>query len=141
MKAIAREMYRWGPKGVNTYAGLIALVVSIVVLVVVFTRPVDVIPTTTQQNILPATGEQGFNAKTFCEDSLTSVSKVIAPDASGVTYQMQRVKDGVSETVTIVLAQTHDVLFATHYWDTPNGQQSEPAFVDEGVEKCLERKS
>ena len=137
MKSITRQMYQWGPRGVT----LFALLAACLALFLVYTRPINEIPATTSKNVIPATGEQGFNAKTFCEDSLTSVSKVISPDASGVTYQMQRVKDGVSETVTIVIAQTHDVLFATHYWDTPAGQQSEPAFVDEDVKRCLERKT
>lgn len=138
MKTIARQMFLWGPRGVSIFA----LLVACFALFIVYTRPVPLIPPNADTvKIVPATGEQGFDAKTFCEDPLTSVSKVIAPDASGATYELKRLKNSVSETVVLTLAQTGDVLYAKHFWDTPTGQQSEPAFVDDDVKRCVERKS
>ena len=118
-----------------------ALLAACLALFLVYTRPINEIPATTSQKVVPATGEEGFDAKTFCADPLTVVSKTLAPDASGATYELKRVKDGVSETVTVVLAQTGDVLYAKHFSDQGGVQQSQPAFVDDDVKRCLEKKT
>lgn len=126
-------------------AAIVGVIVSQVVMgaYVLSGQPAGNLPGTgdTIQNVVPATGDQGFNAETFCSDPETNVSKAISPDATGVTYEMKRVRDGVSETVTVVLAQTGDVLYAKHFYDQGGVQQSQPAFVDGSVIRCLERKS
>lgn len=139
--AIRDWMRRFGATETIAFAALIALVVACLALFLVYTRPVSQIPATVQRDIVPATGEQGFNANDFCSDPRTDVAKNLSPDASGITYEMKRVASGVSETVTVVLAQTGDVLYAKHFWDQSGVQQSEPAFVDDDVKSCLERKS
>lgn len=126
-------------------AAIVGVIVSQVVMgaYVLSGQPAGNLPGTgdTIQNVVPATGDQGFNAETFCSDPETSVSKAISPDATGVTYEMKRVRDGVSETVTVVLAQTGDVLYAKHFYDQDGVQQSQPAFVDDDVKRCIEKKS
>ena len=81
--------------------------------------------------IVPSTGEQGFPVATFCEDRLTTVRGFLAPDSSGIVYQMIRVKDGVTESVVVTPGG------ATRYWDGPEGQQSEPAFVTAEARQCI----
>ena len=137
MKTIARQMYLWGPKGVSVFA----LLVACFALFLVYTRPIpELIPATTSTNVVPATGEEGFNVAVFCDDKLTSVRATIAPDASGVTYELRRVKNNVTETVTIVLAQTGDILYAKHFSDGPAGQESGAAFVTDQAKQCITRK-
>ena len=60
---------------------------------------VDTTPTASDAPIVPATGVEGFKVAEFCNDPLTKVRVTPSPDA-GFTYQLTRLKDGVSETVT-----------------------------------------
>lgn len=125
----------------SDYGWLLALATACFALFLVYARPIGEIPATTSTKVVPATGDQGFDAGTFCSDPRTVVSKTLAPDASGATYELKRVASGVSETVTVVLAQTGDVLYAKHFWDEDGKQKSQAAFVDEDVKRCLEKKS
>ena len=89
---------------------------------------------------VPATGEQGFNTAVFCDDPLTKVATSLAPDASGITYVLSRVKDGVTESVVLTFDQTDEVVYAKHFFDR-SGQQSEPAFVTDDARDCIEDKA
>lgn len=134
----------WMEARAEVLAGAIVGIVVVQIILGIYLlggQPAGNLPGTEINRIVPATGEQGFNAKAFCEDRLTTVTKTLAPDASGATYELKRVKDGVSETVTVVLAQTSEVLYAKHFSDVGGQQQSQPAFVDEDVKACLEKKS
>lgn len=125
-------------------AAVIGIVVSQVVMgvYVLSGQPAGDLPGTGDTyHVVPATGEQGFNAKNFCSDPLTSVRKTVSPDASGATYELKRIKAGVTETVTIVLAPTGEQVYARHFYDLDGSQQSEPAYVDEDVKSCLEKKT
>ena len=90
---------------------------------------------------VPATGVEGFPVDLFCADPLTTVQDFEAPDASGITYQLLRVRDGKTETVVIVMGANGDTRVATHYYDSLVGQQSEPAFVNEKARECIEDKA
>ncbi len=134
---IRNRMRNFGATETIIFAVLCALILAVVVILLIYTRPVPaVIPATTEENVVPATGEQGFNTKEFCNDNATTVVRTIAPDASGATYELKRLKNGVSETVAVVLAPTSDVLYAKHFWDQ-NGQQTEPAYVDDDAKRCI----
>lgn len=91
---------------------------------------------------VPATGIDGFNTEVFCQDPLTKVKPLPAPDA-GVTYQLTRVRDNVSETVLVVLSPSGDVNteFSRHFYDTTVGQQPEPAFVTDKALDCIRKKA
>ena len=91
------------------------------------------------KQVVPAQGIQGFRAKFFCEDDATQVKSFISPDA-GTTYQMTRLKDGKTETVTAVYSGSGALVFGTHYYDTTAGQQSEPADMT-GALDCMLRKA
>jgi hypothetical protein len=118
----------------------LALVVACAAVALVYIRPVGEIPATTSEKVVPATGEQGFNTAVFCDDSATTVTELPSPDASGITYELKRVKDGTTETVVVVWNQAGDITYAKHFWDTPTGQESEPAFVTEKARSCIEDK-
>lgn len=89
-----------------------------------------------------ASGIEGFNVEQFCNDPLTKAQAFEVPDA-GVTYQLTRVRDGKSETVRVVVNPSGVVLneYATHYYDSAVGQQSEPAFVSKDALGCIEKKA
>ncbi len=90
--------------------------------------------------IAPASGVESFDAAPFCNDPVTVVKKFPAPDASGATYQLTRVRDAKAETVTVVLGADKSVVLATHYFDTAIGQDSEPAIVNADSRTCIEKK-
>src|SRR3990167_859092 len=90
--------------------------------------------------IAPASGIEGFDTTLFCNDKLTKVKAIPAPDASGITYELTRVRDQKTETVVVVLAPDQSILLAKHYYDAAVGQQSEPAIVGEDARKCIEKK-
>lgn len=95
--------------------------------------------------VAPAEGVKSFTVIDFCNDPLTKVTILPAPDASGTTYQLTRVRDGRSESVVVVENPAHEVNFATHYFDATNAttgkaeQQSEPAVVDGAGKSCIEK--
>lgn len=90
--------------------------------------------------VVPATGIEGYTAVlAFCNEA--TIKKLPAPDATGITYQLTRVKGGVSETIVVVLAPTGQTTFAKHYYDTSAGQQSEPAVVDEDAKDCIRKRA
>ena len=135
MKSIAQHMKSWGPRGVVVFALLVAMAWT----AMLYSRaPAEVgIPLPVTERIVPATGVEGFNTAIFCEDDLTRVKALPAPDASGVTYQLTRMKDGVFETVTVVLNPTGETVTATHYYDTAVGQQPQPAVINDAARKCI----
>src|SRR5688572_18493376 len=49
--------------------------------------------------IAPKSGVEGFEVEPFCNDPLTKVEPLPAPDSSGITYQLTRTRDRVTETV------------------------------------------
>lgn len=89
---------------------------------------------------VPSTGVEGFPVAEFCHDDLTEVLLFPAPDAAGSSYQLTRVKEGVTETVVVVLNAAGDISQATHYHDTPQGQVSQPALIDDDARECIEEK-
>ena len=136
-------------KALSNWGWLAALAVTALALAIVYTRPVGVIPATTERKIVvaPASGIEGFDVGPFCADPLTSVRAFPSPDASGVTYQLTRMRDQKAETVTLVLGADESVVMATHYYDAVvnvrggTEQQGEPAFVNADARKCVEGKA
>ena len=90
--------------------------------------------------IVPAVGIQGYKVAEFCADPLTKVSFFLAPDSSGSTYQLLRVKNGMTESVVVVRNARGETIVATHYQDTPTGQRSEPGVITDEGWKCIESK-
>lgn len=106
-------------------------------------------------NIVAPTGVQGFKVAEFCNDDLTKVLLLPAPDAVGNgTYQLTRDKGGVFETVVV----PSNFASATHYYDavvalptqvpgtvaTPQArkeQQSEPGAMTDEAKACIEQKA
>lgn len=91
--------------------------------------------------VAPASGVNSFAADNFCADPLTTVREFEAPDASGTTYQLTRVKDGKTETVTAVFDTNKAILMAKHYYDTNSGQDSEGAIVNQAARDCITKKA
>ena len=85
--------------------------------------------------IAPSSGIEGFQVAPFCNDPLTKVVALPAPDV-GVTWQLTRLQDGKFETVVV----PGSFLSGTHYYDSTIGQQSEPASVDDAAKACIEKK-
>lgn len=134
-----------GSKGGWALALIVGLAGIALAALAIYTRPdvpiVGTPPATTELKVVAATGEEGFKVYEFCDDPSTSVRETPSPDASGVTYELKRVKDGVTETVTVVFGQAGDVLYAKHFSDQAGGQESQPAFVTEKARGCIEDKS
>ena len=99
------------------------------------------LPGTEINRSIPATGEQGFNVEGFCQDKLTTVDAFLALDASGETYQILRVKDGVTESVIAVVNPRGETVVANHYYQEGGVQKSEAAFLTDKARDCLARKS
>ena len=143
MKTMHMRAKEMGLRGLTLLVAFTALAVSIAG--VVSTRanlPVTRDLTGTEKKIMiaPASGVEGFDAGLFCNDPLTTVRAIPAPDASGTTYELARVRDQKTETVVVVLAPDQSILLAKHYYDAAVGQQSEPAIVEEDARKCIEKK-
>lgn len=147
---ILRDLLPWEEAFVKRWLGVLAggLTVTIAVgtlLITITANQVGApVPGTGGDTIriVPASGVEGFNTERFCADPLTQVRQFISPDASGVTYQLMRVRDGVAETVTVVYAADSSVLVAQHYYDTATaGQQSEPAILNVEAQKCMRGKA
>lgn len=120
-------------------SGVIAV---LLVIYVMLGEPGGVdVPVGEGKDVIPATGEQGFNVEVFCEDELTIVRPFPAPDASGVTYQLTRLKSGVFETVIVVMDVANTVRTADHYADGPTGQAKQPAFITDNARECINDKS
>jgi hypothetical protein len=134
-------------KGGIWLAVLVAIVVSFIALLLVYTRAeVPIVgvqaPATTEQHIVAATGAEGFPVEAFCKDAATQVKALPNPDASGITYQLLRTRDNVPEAVIWAAGLQGDNLSATHYWfDDQHVQQSEPAVVTPGARRCIEGKA
>lgn len=90
---------------------------------------------------VPSEGDTGFPVEFFCQDSDTKVTALPAPDASGITYQLVRVKNGVTESVIYNTGPSDSSRVATHYFDQAGQQQSEPAFVNDKAKDCIERRA
>lgn len=91
--------------------------------------------------IVPATvGVEAYSVKDFCNDPMTKVTSFLAPDASGVTYQLTRVRDSKPEAVIVVRGIDGETRIAKHYWQTEVGQQSEAAVVTEEAWTCITRR-
>src|SRR3990167_2684973 len=143
MKTMHMRAEEMGLRGLTLLVAATALAVSIAG--VVSTRanlPVtrDLTGTETKIMIAPASGIEGFDTTLFCNDKLTKVKAIPAPDASGITYELTRVRNQKTETVLVVLAPDQSILLAKHYYDAAVGQQSEPAIVEEDARKCIEKK-
>lgn len=100
---------------------------------------IDTQPLGDDYSVAPASGVEGLDVEAFCRDPLTVVLALAAPDASGVSYQLGRVRDAKTETVLVVLSE--GAFAATHYFDTTEGQQSAPAFVTTKARDCIEDKA
>lgn len=130
----------WLRNEIEERAWWLALLLAAAAVVIALTAGPEVTDVTPLRDdktvrVVPASGEQGFPVEAFCLDKLTKVSEFPAPDSSGVTYQLLRVKDGVTESVIVSPGG------AKRYWDAPEGQQSEPAFVTAKAEKCISDKA
>ena len=124
----------------QSYGWLLAVVVAVLAVVVVYSRPIPaLIPATTETHIVPATGEQGFPVETFCEDSKTTVKEKEHPDESGTTYELIRIRDGVIESVVWTSGPDGDNPIATHYAYLGD-QQREQATVTKEARECILRK-
>ena len=97
---------------------------------------------TTEVKIVPATGAEGFPVEAFCNDPLTKVDELPAPDASGITYQLLRIKDAKAETVIWTTGPTNDSSIAKHFYYGDDGKQrEESAIVTAKARECIERKA
>lgn len=92
--------------------------------------------------VVPAIGEQGYNVEALCNDPLSVASKdlVAPPDSTYVaTYHLERVKDGIHETVTVgIYADPDRQPTATHY-DSANVPTD--AFVSKPALECIQKKA
>ncbi len=122
------------------FSGVIAV---LLVVYVILGEPsgVDVPVGEKADNIVASTGIDGFPVADFCNDPLTKVDPFVAPDASGVTYQLLRVRNGVTETVIVVLDKDGSVVVGKHYFDAADGQHVEPAFLTDSARNCLKKKT
>lgn len=121
---------------------LLALALAVFAVVRVgFDEPIPLAGEKVTIKVVPASGVQGFMAGPFCADPLTQVRALPAPDASGTTYQLLRVRDLKTETVTVVIGADKSLIVATHYYDSAIGQQSEPAILDEDARSCVLRRA
>lgn len=136
------DMRSWGSKQTWLFGAVLVILTMAVVLVLLPEGGVDTTPTSDDQNIevVPATGIEGFKVKEFCQDPETTVLSFPAPDALGTTYQLTRMRDGRSETVTALINPNKEIKFATHYYSTDVGQDSEPADMT-GAFDCIEKKA
>lgn len=143
-RQVAQTIRSWGPIGFGLMALAVSIATAFIVIGVVYkgapavgidTRPAEDV------TIVPATGDEGFPVETFCQDDKTTVKAIPAPDASGVTYQMLRVRDGVTETVRVVTNAQDEVAVGTHYWDQDGVQQDEPAVVTQAARECIDTKA
>lgn len=135
-----------GGKGGWALALIVGLAGIALAALAIYTRPdVPVIgspPATTEEKVVASTGAEGFPVDLFCNDDGTQVKALPNPDASGVTYQLVRVRDGVPEAVIWPSGAHGDNLAATHYWyDDEKVQQSEPAIVTPAARRCVEEKA
>lgn len=89
--------------------------------------------------IVPATGIGGLDVEPFCTDAATTVGFSIVPDG-GYSHELVRIKDGVTETVTVSFAQDGSVAPAKHYFDSTAGPASQPAVVNQKAVDCIEAK-
>ena len=123
------------------YGWLLALVAVAVALLTVYSKaPAEIgLPLPVNERIVPASGVEGFPVAIFCEDPLTRVYFSLSPHA-GTTNELERIKDGVTETVTILFAEDGRVMPGTHYYDTTVGQRSEPAIANKAAVDCIEKK-
>lgn len=124
---------------------IIAAFITIVVVAWIYLRadlPIfGTPPATTEQHIIAASGEQGFDVEPFaCDDPLTRISGTVAPDASGITYTLQRTRDGRTETVVLVRALDGTWPYAKHFWEDDK-QNANSAFVSDKALACIERKA
>ena len=137
-------MRDWGWRGVSLFAVLITLATLVTFLVILPVGGVDTTPASDDVNIktVPASGVGGFQVAEFCADTATKVrGPIAAPDASGNTYELLRVRSSITETVIIVMGPDGNTRVATHYFDTVGGQASEPATVSEAARDCINRKA
>ena len=139
MKSVAQRMREAGPLGVGLLATGAALAALVFTAILNGAASVDVTPLNDDvtRNVLPASGIEGFPGAVFCNDPQTIVTALPAPDASGLTYQLLRIVNGVTETVVWVSGSRT----ATHYYDSTVGQQSEPAVIDNDAKRCIEGKA
>lgn len=151
MQARAREAIRTLPSpsktvGWQVYAIATVLVSIAATLGFVYANGLDRVgagsPGNSTTIVVPASGIEGFPVEAFCQHTLTKVQALPAPDA-GITYQLTRVLDNVSETVTVVTdpAGKVNTQFSRHYYDTTVGQDSQPAVVTDAALKCIKDKA
>lgn len=113
--------------------------IALTVYVQALGKPVGDIPVIggDTYKVVAATGSEGFDVEGFCNDPLTIVTPASAPDVERLIYTLQRTRDGVMESVLVIEGQS----FARHYYDTPEGQQSQSAIVTEKALSCIRRKA
>ena len=134
--------FRRAGKDYGWALAVLALAISITAFYARVPEQVGAPSTGTNILIAPASGLDGFDVGPFCDDPLTKVKGPLpAPDASGNSYQLIRVRDGKSETVTLVLAPDKSITLATHYFDSDVGQVPEPAFLKDSARACVEKKA
>ena len=130
-------MHEWAWRGVTLFA-LTCVAAALFILPLL----TDVTPLVDDRTVklVPATGIQGFKVEEFCNDPLTKVTFYPVPDSSGSTYQLLRVKQGMTESVTVVQNAQNEIVVATHYHDGPTGQVAQPAYVSDKAFDCIEAK-
>ena len=139
----AQSARAWGPWGASLFALAVALAALFMALIALPGAGVDTTPVSDDVTleIAPATGIDSLDALDFCNDPRTAVRAFPAPDASGTTYQLTRVRDQRSEAVVVVLGPDKGIVMAASYYDTELGQQSRPAIVSDKARECIERKA
>ena len=129
-------------RALSSYGWLVALAVAVLALAIVYARPIPaLIPATTEIHRVPASGIDGWPVAVFCNDPQTKVTYLPAPDASGATYQLVRVVNGVTESVIWTTGPDGESRTATHYYDSTVGQQSEPAVMNDDARRCVESRA
>jgi hypothetical protein len=137
---VAREAGPWGVSAIAVAVALAALAVALVGLPEAGVNPTPTLPRE-EINIVPATGVEGFNVEGFCEDPATAVTGFLAPDTTGAGYQLLRERDGVPESVTVILNSAGEAVVATHYYQTSAGQRDEAAFLTPAALECIQERS
>lgn len=116
----------------------VAWLVALTVYVQALDKPAGNVPIIggDTYKVVASTGSESFDVEAFCNDRLTTVEPSAAPDVSGEIYVLQRVRDGVAESVLAI----EGVRFATHYYSSPSGQQSQTGVVSDKAWSCIRSK-
>ena len=130
-------------RSLKDYGWAVALAVALFAVALVYSKVPERIglPLPTSQDIVPATGVEGYvGSETFCKDSRTKVTVAITPGV-GTYYSMRRILNEIPELLIVVVPfDPTQEIGGTHWANSNVGQASQPAIVDEATLRCAERK-